>query len=121
MDAAEDPVDKLLSNVEMYQKKLLDGQVEAAKRGNYAAGLKKAKDRNAWQNSKERAALHYEERTTDMVDNAMASYDARAGAIDRAKKAIESMPTTTRAQRIARSAKYQEVVGSEFDKVFGRK
>lgn len=121
MDAAEDPIDKLLKDPEKYQKKLLDGQAEAAKRGSYKAGLLKAKERNAWQNSKERAAAHFEERTDDMVTNAMSSYDARAGAIERAKAATDDMPTTTRAQRIAKSAKYQETVGAEFDKVFGRK
>lgn len=121
MDAAEDPIDVLLKDPEAAQKKLLDGQAEAARRGSYVAGLKKAKGRNAWQNSKERAASHYEERKDDMVDHAMDSYDARAAAIERAQAATKDMPTTTRAQRIAKSAKYQTVVGEEFDKVFGRK
>jgi hypothetical protein len=56
-----------------------------------------------------------------MVDNAMSSYNARAQAIAKAQAAVKDMPTTTRQQRIAKSAKYQEVVGAEFDKVFGRK
>ena len=121
MDGAEDPIDVLLKDPAAAQKKLLDGQAEAARRGSYEAGLRKAKERNAWQNSKDRAAAHYEERTDDMVSNAMSSYDARAGAIERAQAAVKDMPTTTRAQRIAKSAKYQETVGAEFDKVFGRK
>lgn len=121
MDGAEDPIDILLKDPAKYQKKLLDGQVEAAKRGAYEAGLRKAKERNAWSGSKERAAAHYEERTDDMVENAMSSYDARKGAIERAQAATADMPTTTRTQRIAKSAKYQEVVGTEFDKIFGRK
>ena len=121
MDGAEDPIDVLLKDPAAAQKKLLDGQVEAAKRGSWEAGLRRAKDRNAWQNSKDRAAAHYEERTDDMVANAMSSYDARAGAIERAQAAVKDMPTTTRSQRIAKSSKYQEVVGAEFDKVFGRK
>lgn len=121
MDAAEDPVDKLLKDPDKYQKKLIDGVAEAARRGNYKAGLLRAKERNSWQESKGRAASHYEERADDMVTNAMISYDARASAIERAKAATDDMPTTTRAQRIAKSAKYQTVVGEEFDKVFGRK
>lgn len=121
MDGAEDPIDKLLKDPEGYQKKLIDGQAEAARRGSYKAGLERAKARNAWQESKDRAASHYEERTDDMVKNSMESYDARAGAIERAQQATADMPTTTRAQRIAKSAKYQEKVGEEFDKIFGRK
>lgn len=121
MDGAEDPIDVLLKDPAAAQKKLLDGQAEAARRGSYEAGLRKAKERNAWQNSKERAAAHYEERTDDMVKNAMDSYDARAAAIERAQNMVKDMPTTTRAQRIAKSAKYQESVGVEFDKIFGRK
>lgn len=121
MDAAEDPIEVLLKDPAASQKKLLDGQMEAAKRGSWEAGLRRAQGRNAWQNSKDRAAAHYEERTGDMVDNAMASYDARAAAIERAQNAVKDLPTTTRAQRIAKSAKYQTVVGEEFDKVFGRK
>jgi uncharacterized Ntn-hydrolase superfamily protein len=121
MDGAEDPIDKLLKNPEESKKKLVAGINEAMNRGSYEAGLRRAKERNAWQISKDRAASHYEERASDMVSNAMASYDARAQAIERAQKAVEDMPTTTRAQRIAKSAKYQELVGQEFDKIFGRK
>lgn len=121
MDAAEDPIDVLLKDPEAAQKKLLDGQAEAARRGSYIAGLKKAKSRNAWQESKPRAAAHYEERKEDMVNHAMDSYDARKGAIERAQASTKDMPTTTRDQRIAKSAAYQKAVGAEFDKVFGRK
>jgi len=121
MDAAEDPIDKLLKDAEKYQQKLIAGVQEAAKRGSYKAGLLKAKDRNAWQMSKDRAAAHFEERADDMVANAMTSYDARAAAIAKAQAAVADMPTTTRGQRIAKSAKYQELVGQEFDRVFGRK
>jgi type VI protein secretion system component VasK len=121
MDAAEDPIDKLLQNPDEYEKKLIAGVQEAQKRGSYKAGLQKAKERNAWQNSKARAAQHFEERADDMVDNAMSSYNARAQAIAKAQAAVKDMPTTTRQQRIAKSAKYQEIVGAEFDKVFGRK
>lgn len=121
MAAAEDPIDKLLKDPEGYQKKLVAGVQEAANRGSYKAGLLKAKERNAWQNSQDRAASHYEERAPEMVENAMSNYAARAAAIERAKKAVENMPTTTRGQRIAKSAAYQQKVGEEFDKVFGRK
>lgn len=121
MQNADDPVKKILNNVDEYQSKLVAGVQEAAKRGNYKAGLQKAADRNAWSNSVDRAASHYEERASDMVDNALSDYDQRAAAIERAKKAVSSMPTTTREQRIAKSAAYQKAVGAEFDKLYGRK
>jgi hypothetical protein len=121
MDAALDPIDVLLKNPDASAKKLQAGIQEAINRGSYTAGLRKAKERNAWQNSKERAASHYEERAADMVSNAMSNYDQRAAAIERAQNAVKDMPTTTRTQRIAKSAKYQELVGQEFDKIFGRK
>jgi len=121
MDAAEDPLDVLLNNPEESQKKLIAGVAESARRGSYIAGLRKAKERNAWANSKDRAAAHYEERSEDMVNNSMASYDERARAIEIAQGKVAAMPTTTRDQRIAKSAAYQKAVGEEFDKIFGRK
>ena len=121
MDAAVDPIDVLLSNPDGYQAKLVAGVQEAARKGSYKAGLLKAKERNAWQNSKDRAAAHFEERAVDMVDNAMASYPERMRVIEAAQKAVADMPTTTRAQRIAKSAKYQEVAGQGYDKLYGRK
>ena len=121
MASAPDPIDVLLKDPSGYAKKLQDGLNEAIRRGSYEAGLKKAKARNSWRDSLERAGAHFEERTDDMVANAMSSYDARAAAIGRAQAIVETMPTTTRTQRIAKSAAYQKAVGEEFDKVFGRK
>lgn len=121
MTTADDPIDVLLKNPDGYAKKMQDGLADAVKRGNYTIGLQRAKTRNAYKGSTDRAGAHFEERTADMVKNAMDSYPARAAAIKTAQDAVANMPTATRAQRIAKSAKYQEVVGVEFDKAFGRR
>lgn len=120
-EEAEDPIDVLLKNPEEYAKKLLAGVTEAIRRGEYKIGLETAKKRNSWKESTERAGRHYEERADDMVKHAMEDYDDRAKCLEEAKKAISDMPKATRAQRIARSAKHQEVVGACMDKVKGRK
>ena len=121
MNEAEDPIDVILKDPEAYAKKLVDGITDAIKRGSYKVGLEKAKKRNAWKGATERAGAHYAERADDMVKNALEDYDARAAVIQKVKNAIKDMPTATRAQRIAKSAKYQELVGAEFDKLYGRK
>ncbi|GAH97090.1 unnamed protein product, partial [marine sediment metagenome] len=48
-------------------------------------------------------------------------YDVRKGCIEKAKAAIKDMVKTTRANRIARSAKYQEEMGKCMDAAKGRK
>jgi len=121
MEEAEDPIDVLLSNPDLYLKRMIDGLMEALRTGKILAGLKRAKERDAWKNSIDRAASHYEERAEDMVKNAMESYEKRMECIEKARKAIADMPKATRKQKIARSQKYLEVVGECFDKVFGRK
>jgi hypothetical protein len=120
MKAGEDPIDVALKNVEAHQKKMADGLNEAIRTGRVKTGLQRAKDRNAWQDSIERAASHYEEAAPRMVANSMEDYEARGAAIERAKKTVANMPTTTRAQRIAKGTAYQNAVGSEFDKLYGR-
>ena len=94
---------------------------ESIRRGAYKSGLERAKARDSWGKSHERAAAHYEERADDMVEHAMEGYDERANCIETAKSAISGMPKATRAQRIARSSKYQEVMGSCMDRVRGLK
>lgn len=121
MAEADDPVDVLLKDVAANEKKLLDGVAEAIRRGKYKSGLEVAKARGSWGKSHDRAASHYEERADDMVDHAMEGYDERKNCIETAQKALEAMPKATRAQRIARSAKYQEVMGSCMDRVRGLK
>jgi len=121
MEAAEDPIDVLLKDPDGYGKALLAGLQDAMKRGSYKIGLERAKGRNAWKGSMDRAGAHFEERSDDLVKHAMETYDARKGAIEAAKAKIKSMPSSTREQRIARSTAYQRFVGEEFDKVFGRK
>ena len=121
MGEAEDPVDVLLKDVAANEKKLIDGVTEAVRRGKFKAGLETAKARGSWGKSHDRAAAHYEERADDMVEHAMDGYDERKNCIEAAQKAIESMPKATRAQRIARSAKYQEAMGSCMDRVRGLK
>jgi len=121
MDEAEDPVDVLLRDIAGNEKKLTDGVLEAVRRGKFKAGLETAKARGSWDKSKDRAAAHYEERAADMVSHAMEGYDERKTCIEAAQKALEAMPKATRAQRIARSAKYQEVMGACMDRVRGLK
>ena len=118
---AEDPVDVLLKDVATYEKKLQDGVAEAVRRGKFKAGLETAKARGSWKDSHDRAAAHYEEAAPRMVEHAMEGYDARASCIEKAKAAIKSMPSATRAQRIARSSKYQEEMGKCMDSVRGLK
>ena len=121
MEDADDPIDILLDDVEGAQKKLIEGLQEAIKRGNYKIGLERAKERDAWKKSKGRAAAHFEERTDDIVERSMETYDSRMQCVEKAQKEISKMPKATRQQRIARSTKYQELVGECYDKLFGRK
>lgn len=121
LEKAEDPIDVLLKDPEGFAKKLADNLLEAIRTGKFTSGLKKAKERDAWRSATDRAGRHYEERTDDMVNNALASYDARKKCIEEALKAIENMPTRTREDRIKRSAEYQRRVAECFDRVFGRK
>ena len=121
MESAEDPIDVLLKDPTGYAKKLQDGLNDAIKRGNYKIGLDRAKARGSWKGAIPRAGSHFEERAGDLVKNAMETYPARAAAIAAAQQRVASMPTATRAQRIAKSTAYQTAVGEEFDKVFGRK
>jgi hypothetical protein len=121
MAEATDPLDVISKDASGYAKKLQAGVNESVRTGAYEAGIAKAKARNSWKGSQTRAGAHFEERATDMVNNAMSNYDARAAAIKKAQDAVAAMPTTTRDQRIAKSAAYQKAVGIEMDKVFGRK
>lgn len=121
MESAEDPIDILLKDPDGYAKALIAGLQDAIKRGSYKIGLERAKARNSWKGSKDRAGAHFEERAGDLVAHAMETYDSRATAVVAAQAKIKSMPSATRAQRIARSTAYQQFVGEEFDKVFGRK
>jgi len=121
MTGAEDPIDVLLRDPDAFAKKLMDGVAEAVRRGSYGVGLKTAKERNAWRTAIDRAGTHFEERADDMVNHALEGYEERVKCIEEAKKAIAGMPSATRAQRIARSAKYQETMGACMDRVKGRK
>ena len=116
-----DPIEIALKNPAEHAKKMADGLNEAIRRGKVEAGLKKAKNRNAWKNSIERAAQHYEASADRMVANALEDYDARIAAIERALAKVANMPRTTRDQRIAYSAAYQKALGEEMDKLYGRK
>jgi len=121
MAAAEDPLDVISKDPTGYAKKLQAGVNEAVRTGSYEAGIKKAKAANSWKGSQDRAGAHFEERAGDMVTNAMRDYDQRAQAIAAAQRAVANLPTTTRDQRIAKSAAYQKAVGAEMDKIYGRK
>jgi len=121
MMEAPDPIEIALKNPAEHAKKMADGLNEAIRRGKVEAGLKKGKSRNAWKNSIERAAQHYEASADRMVANALEDYDARVAAIERALAKVANMPRTTRDQRIAYSAAYQKALGEEMDKLYGRK
>lgn len=121
MADAEDPVDVLLKDITANEKKMVDGMTEAVRRGKFKAGLETAKTRGSWGKSHDRAAAHYEERADDMVAHSMEGYDERKNCIEAGQAAIAGMPKATRGQRIARSAKYQEVMGSCMDRVRGLK
>ena len=121
MANAPDPIDVLLKNPEQSQQKMLRGVQEAARKGSYIAGLRRAKERNAWGDSLERAGAHYEEAAPRMVDNAMKTYETRMAAIERAKAKVANMPRGTTAERIAYAAAYQKAASEEFASAFGRK
>lgn len=121
MEEAEDPIDVLLKDPEGFAKRLVENLMEAVRRGKYKGGLETAKDRNAWKKAIPRAGAHFEERADEMVEHAMEDYDDRSKCIEESQKGIKDMSTKTRTNRIAKSAKYQELMGACMDKVKGRK
>lgn len=120
MQDAVDPLDVLTSDAKKYGDKMLAGVAEAQRTGKWKQGLEKAKAADKWKGSIDRAAAHYTERAADMVEGAMSDYDARAQCIERAQAVVKDMASTTRSDRIAKSAAYQDAVGKEFDKLYGR-
>ena len=121
MEEAVDPLEVLLKDPEGFAKKLADGIVEAIRKGKWQLGIKVAKGRDAWKKAIDTAGAHYGDKVDVAVEHAMEDYDVRAKCIEEAKKAIEGMPSTTRDQRIARSAKYQAVMGECMDRAKGLK
>ena len=120
MEEGEDPIEVLLKDVDMFAKRLVENLIESIRRGKYKGGLTTAKARDAWKKAIPRAAEHFQDRADDMVEHAMEDYDVRAGCIAEAQKGIKDMSTKTRANRIAKSARYQELMGACMDKVKGR-
>jgi len=121
MEEAPNPLDVILKDPEGHLKKMEDGLREANRTGKTIAGIKTAQARDSWTKGIPRAAAHYEERAEDMTAHAMEDYDVRAGCIEKAKGTIDKMPKATRAQRIARSSKYQDEMGKCMDAAKGRK
>lgn len=121
MSEAKDPLEVISQDIANKEKKLMAGVNEGIAKGHYKQGIEKARARNSWKLSQDRASRHYEERADDMVKNAMETYDIRAQAIENAKGKVKDMPTTTRDQRIAKSNAYLKAVSEEMDKAFGRK
>jgi hypothetical protein len=121
MGEAPDPLDVISADMANKEKKLVAGVQEGVSKGYYKQGILKAKERNSWKTSADRAGRHYEERADDMVKNAMSTYDIRGQAIEAAKAKVRDMPTTTRDQRIAKGNAYLKAVAEEMDKAFGRK
>ena len=120
MEEAEDPIDVLLKDPEVFAKRLVENLTESIRRGKYKGGLETAKLRDAWKKAIPRAGSHFEERADEMVAHAMEDYDDRAKCLEHAKAATKDMPTKTRALRIAKGAKHQELMGACMDKVKGR-
>jgi len=121
MREADDPLGILLKDPEAFAKKLADGIVEAIRKGKWQHGIKIAKDRDAWRGAIDVAGSHYTDKVDIAVKHAMEDYEVRAKCIEEAKKAIANMPSTTREQRIARSARYQTVMGECMDRAKGLK
>ena len=105
---AEDPLDVILKDPDAHVAKMEAGLREAIRTGKVIQGVKTAKARDAWGKSHDRAAAHYEERAEDMTAHAMEDYDVRKGCIEKAKRALITMPKATTDQRIERSKKYQK-------------
>ena len=120
MQDATDPLDILTADPKKYGDKMVAGVQEAQRTGRWKSGLEKAKSQDKWKNSVDRASAHYVERAGDMVENSMSDYDSRASCIEKAQALVKDMPSTTRDERIAKSAEYQRVVGKEFDKLYNR-
>lgn len=118
-DEAEDPVKILLADP-LLEAKVLAGVQEANRKGKMRKGLLIADARGSWKASKDRAAAHFEERGADMVAHAGETYDARAECIETVKAALKKEPRTTKAQRIAYGAKFQDAIGTCIDKIYGR-
>ena len=120
MTDAIDPLTILSADPKKYGDKMAAGVAESVRTQKWAKGIEKAKGRNAWKTSADRAAAHYQEAAPRMVANAMEDYDSRAACIERAQAATKNMPTTTRAERMQKGFAYQEAVAKEFDKLYGR-
>lgn len=121
MKAGEDPVEKALKDIKKHEQKMIDGLQEAQRTGAIEEGLRKAQKRGSWEKAIPKAARHFEDSADQMVENAMEDYDERMAVVAKAKKLVEDMPTVTRSQRIAKSAKYQDEAGKLFDKLYNRK
>jgi len=111
---AKDPIDVALSDIKGHEEKMKAGLAEAMKAGKVQRGLERAKKRDSWKKSAERAGRHYEERADDMVTNYMDDYDKRAAIIAKAQDEIKKMPKATFEQRMARQRKYAELTHKAF-------
>jgi len=120
MEEAEDPIDVLLKDPEGFAKRLVENLTEAIRRGKYKGGLETAKDRDAWKKAIPRAGSHFDERAEETAEHALEDYDVRSKCIEEAQKGIKAMVTKTRTNRIAKSAKYQELMGACMDYAKGR-
>ena len=120
MADAVDPLDVLSADPKKYGDKMSAGVAEAVRTKKWEKGIEKAKGRDSWKKSGDRAAAHYQEAAPRMVENAMEDYDSRAACIGRAQAATKDLPTTTRDERMAKGYAYQQAVAKEFDKLYGR-
>lgn len=121
LDEARDPLDVIAEDPDKYAKRQLDGVAEAHRLGKYQSGTKKAKDRDSWRKSKDRAVAHYGERADDMVEHAAEDYDVRKGIMEECDKVIKDMPKATTSQREARGAAYRKCTHEKFAAMKGLK
>jgi hypothetical protein len=121
MEEGPDPIDIALKNPAEHAAKMKAGLDESIRRGKLEAGLKKAKQRNAYRTSIDKAAMRYEQSADVMVERSMEGYDERAACQERAAAKVAGMPTMTRDQRLAKGYEYQKAVAIEFDKMRGLK
>lgn len=114
---AQDPLDIALSNIEVHEKKMAAGMAEAIRTGKVRKGLEKAKARNAYKASADRAAAHFSERTDDMVKHYGQGYEQRRQIIAQIQDEMRDMPKATYEDRKKRSDYYSKRSHELFSKL----
>lgn len=116
-----DPMEVIAKDTAGYGKAVATGVQKAVENGSYAKGIQKAKDNQSWRKSGEKAAANYVNAAGVAASNYMEGYSDRMNVINAALAKNPRKAGETRAERIARAAKYQEDAGKGFDSLYGRK